>query len=208
MAGQADTQRTGTPWWVVLGVFVVLPVLLAFFISRQAAAQQVRRKAVASSHGWAIENKNEGQRVWILRGSHGGFVFEATELLREGGGSAYRVRFPIARTFPSWSLVRFQLADFQPRDFGTISTLVRRDAFPAAIQSPFDEVSMAGDAALLSEPKLLELLRPPPLVQLAVSFVDDGVVLDGTGPLPEGEALVPLLDYAARLAAHLSPDAG
>ena len=77
------TTQRGTPWWVVLGIFVVLPVTLSFVLSRQAAAQLIRRKAVASSHGWAIENKNEGQRVWILHGFHRDVEFEAVHLLRE-----------------------------------------------------------------------------------------------------------------------------
>jgi hypothetical protein len=42
----------------------------------------------------------------------------------------------------------------------------------------------------------------------AVSFVDDGVVLDGLGDLPEGEALLPWLDLGARLVRVFSPDAG
>ena len=76
-------------------VFIVVPLALAFVISRQAGAQQIRRKAIAKSYNWAVENKNEGQLAWILRGFHRDVPFEAVALLREGGGAAWRVRMPV-----------------------------------------------------------------------------------------------------------------
>jgi hypothetical protein len=204
----------GTPAWVVLAIFVVVPLVLAFVISRQAGAQQIRRKAIAKSYNWAVENKNEGQVGWILRGFHRDRPFEAVALLREGGGDAWRARIAVRQPFGSWALVASKDGAWQAKDFGTISTLVTRTALPpaASLDAPegFDVYAQPGDAVFALDalkrvlPRAPEGLRP-----LAVSFVDDGVVLDGRGPLPEGQALIPALDYLVDLVDCFEPrDAG
>lgn len=195
-----------TPWWVVLVVFVVIPVSLAFLISRQAAARQIRRKAIASSHGWAIENRNEGQRAFILRGFHREVEFEAVQLLREGGGNAWRLRMAAGRTFPEWTLLVIGDRALRAADFGTISTLVTREQLPAP--GP-----LLGAVRLFGPPppeavRALVERAPAEAAGLAVSLVDDGVVLDGEGELPEGEALVPVLELAASIVHGLAADAG
>lgn len=195
-----------TPWWVVLVVFVVIPVSLAFLISRQAAARQIRRKAIASSHGWAIENRNEGQRAFILRGFHRDVEFEAVQLLREGGGTAWRLRMAAGRTFPEWTLVVIGERPLRAEDFGTISTLVTRQQLPPA-GAPLGALKVSGPPPSEAVRSVLEraALEVP---GLAVSLVDDGVVLDGEGELPEGEALVPVLDLAVAVVRALGPDGG
>ncbi|MCA3016118.1 MAG: hypothetical protein INH41_27360 [Myxococcaceae bacterium] len=208
------TTPRGTPSWVVLVVFVALPLVLAFAISRQAGALVIRRKAVANAHGWAVENKNEGRLVWVLRGSHRERPFEAVSLLREGGGEAWRARVAVSRPFQGWVLVATP-GDWQARDFGTISTLTTRSALPprapAVARLGGLDIYAEPSAPVLALPALLDRLSalPPGMTPLAISFVDDGVVLDGRGPLPEGEALVPVLDYLAGLVERLEPlDAG
>jgi hypothetical protein len=52
------------------------------------------------------------------------------------------------------------------------------------------------------------VLAPASTGALNVSFVDDAVVMDGSGDLPEGEALLPWLELSARLVRVFSPDAG
>lgn len=203
-------ERQGTPWWLVLGIFVALPVTVSFVISRQAAAQQLRRKAIASSHGWAIENKNEGQRAFIVRGFHRDVEFEAVSLLREGGGAAWRVRFGVPRQFTGWTLVRFGAEPWRANDFGTISTLVTREVLPPVVSTPAElgaAVVHATPESLALSPSMLRALANPPR-ELAVSFADDAVVLDGTGPLPEGEALLPVLDFAVSVVSQVVADAG
>lgn len=205
------TQR-GTPWWVVLGVFVVLPVTLGFVLSRQAGAQLIRRRAIASSHGWAVEKKNEGQREWILHGVHRDVEFEAVHLLREGGGTAWRLRMPLGREVSSWVLVTSPGLDWPAPLYGTISTLVARSALPPTVSDA------PGGLIVRSSPQAASEMLSPPVVGLlsnaklpgdwAVSFVDDAVVMDGAGALPEGEALLPWLDLAASLVRVFSPDAG
>ncbi len=206
-------EEKGTPWWVVFLIFVVLPVTVAFFISRHAGAQLIRRKAIASSHGWAIEVKNEGQRGWVLHGFHRDVEFEAVHLLREGGGTAWRLRMGAGRSFGSWLLVSAPGLEWRARDFGTISTLVTRDALPPKVATPasLGELEVFGDAQdlLALDPlvhHLAALKRLP--TPVAVSLVDDAVVLDGLGDLPEGEALLPYLDFAAITVRIFSPDAG
>lgn len=214
-ASSQPKEEKGTPWWVVFLVFVALPVTLAFVISRQAGAQLIRRRAIASSHGWAIEVKNEGRRGWILHGFHRDVEFEAAHLIREGGGTAWRLRMPAGRTFPAWLLVRTPGADWQPRDYGTISTLVTRDALPPLAPTPSAlgelEVFANADEVLLAlDPlvKQLSAVRTVGQLPLSLSLVDDAVVLDGQGDLPEGEALLPYLDLAASVVRVFSPDAG
>lgn len=212
MSGETQQRKKTAPWWLVMGLFVVLPVVVAFFISRQAAAQHIRRKAIASSHGWALENKNEGRRAWVLHGFHRDVEFEAVQLLREGGGTAWRARMPLGRQVPSWVLVTRPGADWRPLDFGTISTLVTRSELPPPVASGLQgfEVRAAPDAAaLMLTPEVVSAVtKTTQPGQWAVSFVDDGVVLDGLGDLPEGEALVPWLDLLATLVRVFSPDAG
>jgi hypothetical protein len=199
------------PWWLVMGVFVLLPVVVAFLISRQAAAQQIRRKAIASSHGWAIENRNEGQRAWVLHGFHRDVEFEAVQLLREGGGTAWRLRMPLGRVVPSWVLAS-RTATWRPQDFGTISTLVTRSELPPAGAGGLAGYTVWGAAevqATFLSPPVAGLLSAAAFEgQWAVSFVDDGVVVDGLGAMPEGEALLPWLDLTAALVRVFSPDAG
>lgn len=214
MSSEPKEER-GTPWWVVFGVFVVLPVAAAYFISREAGAQQIRRKAIASAHGWAVEVKNEGQRGWILRGFHRDAQFEAVHLLRVGGGNAWRVRMPVAKSFPSWLLVATKGTAWQPGDFGTISTLVTRTELPPVLMAPpaawsgFQVFAPADEPLLALDPLVKGVATLGSLKgEVAVSLVDDGVVLDGQGPLPEGEALVPYLDFASGLAQLFSADAG
>jgi hypothetical protein len=205
-------ESKGTPSWVVLVIFVVVPLVLAFVISRQAGAQQIRRKAIAKSYNWAVENKNEGQVAWILRGFHRDQPFEAVALLREGGGEGWRARIAVSRSFPAWVLFATKGTEWQAKDFGTISTLVTRTALPPMAQplEPFAVFSQPGEALLALDPLVKRLPGlPPGLAPLAVSFVDDGVVLDGRGPLPEGQALLPALDYLVDLVLILEPrDAG
>lgn len=206
------TTQRGTPWWVVLGIFVVLPVTLSFVLSRQAAAQLIRRKAVASSHGWAIENKNEGQRVWILHGFHRDVEFEAVHLLREGGGTAWRLRMPLGRQVPSWVLVTSPGVDWPAPTYGTISTLTTRSELPPPLPDA------PGGLLVRAAPQVATEMLLPPVVTLlsnaklpgewTVSFVDDAVVLDGAGDLPEGEGLLPWLELSASLVRVFSPDAG
>ncbi len=200
------------PWWLVVGIFVVVPVTLSFIISRQAAAQHVRRKAIASSHGWALENKNEGQRAWILHGFHRDVEFEAVQLLREGGGTSWRLRMPLGREVPSWVLFA-KPHDWRAIDFGTISTLVTRSELPPV----FTSGGPAGFTTSGAPAVVAEVLRPQVMSALsattlpgvfAVSFVDDAVMIDGVGDLPEGEALLPWLDLSAALVRVFSPDAG
>ncbi len=203
MTGTPQTKAPkGTPSWVVLLVFVVVPLALAFVISRQAGAQQIRRKAIAKSYNWAVENKNEGQLAWILRGFHRDVPFEAVALLREGGGAAWRVRMPVSSTFPSWVLLATKDETWAAKDFGTISTLVTRTALPPSAQprGAFSVWAEPGVALLALDPLTQRLAAAPKdLTPLAISFVDDGVVLDGRGDLPEGQALLPALDFLAEL---------
>lgn len=210
--GQPKEEK-GTPWWVVFLVFVVLPVTVAFFISRHAAAQLIRRKAIASAHGWAIEVKGEGQRSWVLHGFHRDLEFEAVHLLREGGGTAWRLRMGTGRSFGSWLLVSASGMGWRARDFGTISTLVVREALPPKQATPANlgALEVYGDAVellaldpLVAQLATLERLPTP----VAVSLVDDGVVIDGLGDLPEGEALLPYLDFVAGTVRLFAPDAG
>jgi hypothetical protein len=207
-----EKRERGTPWWVVLGVFVVLPVTVSFVLSRQAAAQLIRRRAVASAHGWAIETKNEGQRAWILHGFHHDVEFEAVHLLREGGGTAWRLRMPLGRQVSSWVLVTSPGVDWAASRYGTVSTLVTRTELPPTLPD-----APAGLFVRAAPQVATELLRPPVIGllssaklpgQWAVSFVDDALVLDGDGDLPEGEALLPWLELGARMVRVFSPDAG
>lgn len=199
------------PWWLVVGIFVVVPVTLSFIISRQAAAQHVRRKAIASSHGWALENKNEGQRAWILHGFHHDVEFEAVQLLREGGGTAWRLRMPLGREVPSWVLFA-KPHDWRAIDFGTISTLTTRTELPPVATGGPAGFTTSGAAAVVAEvlrPQVMSALSATTLPGVfAVSFVDDAVMIDGVGDLPEGEALLPWLDLSASLVRIFSPDAG
>ncbi|MBL8919836.1 MAG: hypothetical protein JNJ54_13290 [Myxococcaceae bacterium] len=204
-------QERLTPWWLVMAIFVLLPVVVAFLISRQAAAQQIRRKAIASSHGWAIENRNEGQRAWVLHGFHRDVEFEAVQLLREGGGTAWRLRMPLGRVAPSWVLVS-RTPTWRAQDFGTISTLLTRSELPPPATGGPTGYSVWGapevQATFLSPPVVALLTAATFEGQWAVSFADDGVVVDGLGAMPEGEALLPWLDLAAALVRVFSPDAG
>ena len=199
------------PWWLVVGIFVVVPVTLSFIISRQAAAQHVRRKAIASSHGWALENKNEGQRAWILHGFHRDVEFEAVQLLREGGGTAWRLRMPLGREVPSWVLFA-KPHDWLAIDFGTISTLTTRTELPPVATGGPAGFTTSGAPAVVAEvlrPQVMSALSATTLPGVfAVSFVDDAVMIDGVGDLPEGEALLPWLDLSASLVRVFSPDAG
>ncbi len=206
------TSQRATPWWAVLGIFVVLPVTLAFVLSRQAGAQLIRRRAIASSHGWAVEKKNEGQREWILHGFHRDVEFEAVHLLREGGGTAWRLRMPLGRQVSSWVLVTSPGLDWPAPMYGTISTLVARSELP-----PPRSDAPAGLTVFAAPQAATEILLPPVVTLVssaklpgawAVSFVDDAIVMDGSGALPEGEALLPWLDLAASLVRVFSPDAG
>lgn len=199
------------PWWLVVGIFVVVPVTLSFIISRQAAAQHVRRKAIASSHGWAIENKNEGQRAWILHGFHRDVEFEAVQLLREGGGTSWRLRMPLGREVPSWVLFA-KPYEWRAIDFGTISTLTTRTELPPVATGGPAGFTTSGAPAVVAEvlrPQVMTALSATTLPGVfAVSFVDDAVMIDGLGDLPEGEALLPWLDLSASLVRVFSPDAG
>lgn len=212
MSGTSSPQPRSVPWWVVVAVFVVLPVTLSFVISRQAAAQLIRRKAIASSHGWATENKNEGRRVWILRGFHRDVEFEAVQLLREGGGGAWRLRMGLGFEVPSWVLLTRPGAPFRAEDFGTISALVTRSALPPSLPSPVAGLAVRAEVAAAERvlsPALFSVVTAAALPgDWAVSLVDDAVVLDGVGDLPEGEALVPFLELSASLVRLLSRDAG
>lgn len=211
MTTTALPKPRSAPWWLVVGIFVVVPVTLSFIISRQAAAQQIRRKAIASSHGWAIENKNEGQRAWILHGFHRDVEFEAVHLLREGGGTAWRLRMPLGREVPSWVLVA-KPGDWRAIDFGTISTLVTRSELPPVATGGPAAFTTYGAPAVVTEmlrPQVMSALSSTTLPGVfALSFVDDAVMIDGAGDLPEGEALVPWLDFSASLVRVFSPDAG
>ncbi|MER2561044.1 MAG: hypothetical protein ABTQ32_10010 [Myxococcaceae bacterium] len=199
------------PWWLVVGIFVVVPVTLSFIISRQAAAQHVRRKAIASSHGWALENKNEGQRAWILHGFHRDVEFEAVQLLREGGGTSWRLRMPLGREVPSWVLFA-KPYEWRAIDFGTISTLTTRTELPPVATGGPAGFTTSGAPAVVAEvlrPQVMSALSATTLPGVfAVSFVDDAVMIDGVGDLPEGEALLPWLDLSASLVRVFSPDAG
>lgn len=212
MSRQPPEER-GTPWWIVFGVFVALPVAVAFFISREAGAQLIRRKAIASSHGWAVEVKNEGQRGWILHGFHRDLEFEGVHLLRVGGGTGWRLRMPAGRQFPSWVLFARRGTEWKASEFGTISTLVTRSELPPEVELPsLPDVRVfasQGEPLLALDPliaaaRTLSSLQGP----VALSLVDDGVVLDGPGDLPEGEGLRPYLDFTAGVVRLFSPDAG
>jgi len=218
-AQNPSSRPRGVPAWVVLLGFVVLPVLVALGISRQAGARQVRRKAIASSHGWAVELKNEGRVVYVLRGFHRDRPFEAVQLLRGGAdeGGAWRLRVPLQRATPSWVLVTPANLPLTPAQFGTITTLVTRTTLPPAwtgppmVEPPW---VVAGEAdavrGLLDQPVRDALKRGAGLPAVpAVSFVDSAVVLDQLTDLPEGEALIPYLDFGVGLVDALDgPDAG
>ncbi|MDP3238224.1 MAG: hypothetical protein Q8S33_19375 [Myxococcales bacterium] len=206
------TKPRGTPSWVVLGIFVVLPVTLAFVLSRQAGAQLIRHRAIASSHGWTVEKKNEGQREWILHGFHRDVEFEAVHLLRQGGGTAWRLRMPLGREVSSWVLVMSPGVDWPAPTYGTISTLTTRTELPPLLPDA------PGGLLVRAAPQAANEVLLPPVVNLlsaaklpgewTVSFVDDGIVMDGSGALPEGEALLPWLELSANLVRVFSPDAG
>lgn len=212
MSGSTKTTQRSVPSLLVLGLFVVLPVTVAFLISRQAAALQVRRKAIAGAHGWATENKNEGQRAWIVRGFHHDVEFEAVHLLREGGGTAWRVRLPLGHEVPSWVLVTAPGVDWPPGHYGTISTLVTRTElpppWPGAPSGLLVRAAPEVGARMLLPAVVAALASPPKPDGWAISFVDDAVMIDGAGDLPEGEALTPWLTLGARLVRVFSPDAG
>lgn len=191
---------------MVLAVFVVVPLVVAFLISRQSGAQLLRRKAIASAHQWAVENKNEGQLVWVLRGAFRGRAFEAVQLLREGGGRAWRLRTPVRHLFRSWVLVTSSDVEWRPEDFGTISSLVVRSQLPmpADVEGQTD-LRGFGEMSTLQRLGLQSLLAEFKVRQapFALSLVDDGIVLDGRGDLPEGEALLPWLETVVRLAERI-----
>lgn len=211
MTTTAPPKPRSAPWWLVVVIFVVVPVTLSFIISRQAAAQHIRRKAIASSHGWALENKNEGQRAWILHGFHRDVEFEAVHLLREGGGTGWRLRMPLGREVPSWVLLTKE-GTWRAIDFGTISTLVTRRELPPVASGGPAGFTTWGAPAIVAEmlrPQVMSVLSSTTLPgAFGVSFVDDAVMIDGAGDLPEGEALLPWLDLGASLVRVFSPDAG